>query len=409
MAMNFVHLPGPTVVPSISSSSLPVRTKGLPTLIHLVLDEQGSPAVAATFDVDGYSSEALAHEFVGREFRVHFQAVSNSHLSRLSLSQLVSLRSDSKWMNMSRRELFEEERSLVPSQDLFRMLDEKNARVAENRYFARLHELGYSITTVQSSYLQYCIVQPAEGDICHTYEIAGNGHSQSTLAGALRDKLILAAASILFDYQRAGSGHDVVFVRAVWKAAGMPVVNTHLSRPAHMVSILSDLERQLENPQPGRAYFVHLMLPHRPFVLGSDCQLNPMEEWVEDELLTPGLESRPPYAAYLQQSECSFKRVLSIVDTIRSTANGAEAIFFIHGDHGSRISHPMAEWGRHDHTPEMRSTLLAVKAPNALPGLSERPIKLQNAFHELFQQLADCIGRQGRQGEGLERLACERH
>lgn len=124
-----------------------------------------------------------------------------------------------------------------------------------------------------------------------------------------------------------------------------------------MVSRLG-LERFLEAeaglPPRGRYTFVHLLLPHSPHALRSDCS--------QGEGLTD----------LKQQTECTLRLVGRFLETLRGLGRLDESVVVIHGDHGS--GYGLRE-GRlvPDPTGDLRTLLLAKPVGSrgpmrALPG-----------------------------------------
>jgi hypothetical protein len=83
-----------------------------------------------------------------------------------------------------------------------------------------------------------------------------------------------------------------------------------------MESLLA-LEPRL--PGRGRYTFVHLLLPHNPYLLRSDCRP----------------ESTPGAADLRQQTECTLRLLVRFLETLRRLDRLDGAVVLVHGDHGS--------------------------------------------------------------------------
>jgi phosphoglycerol transferase MdoB-like AlkP superfamily enzyme len=77
-----------------------------------------------------------------------------------------------------------------------------------------------------------------------------------------------------------------------------------------------ELEPRL--PARGRYTLVHLLLPHMPYVLRSDCS--------REGTATTDLE---------QQSRCTLRLLVRFLDTLRRLDRLDGSILVVHGDHGS--------------------------------------------------------------------------
>jgi len=80
------------------------------------------------------------------------------------------------------------------------------------------------------------------------------------------------------------------------------------------------LEKEQDKSPFGRYEYIHLILPHFPSVLKSDCSYN------------PDLSSTSPG----EQSDCATKLILRFIDCLKSLDRYTNSIIIMHGDHGSR-------------------------------------------------------------------------
>jgi len=77
-------------------------------------------------------------------------------------------------------------------------------------------------------------------------------------------------------------------------------------------------------PSSGRYTYMHLMIPHDPYVLDADC--NPVD---------PATDTRHPYyEAYPAQYECAGKMILQLVDRLRELGRFDTSMIVIQSDHG---------------------------------------------------------------------------
>ena len=153
------------------------------------------------------------------------------------------------------------------------------------------------------------------------------------------------------------------------------------------------LDARFASPKPGETYFIHLLLPHFPFVLDRNCNINPPSKWrwplwaPESAIAGTALESI--YAAYGEQLQCTHSRTMRLIDAIMKSTVGSQTIFIIHGDHGARIHSKISHL---DHSKQSEpilmdglDTFFAVKAP----GLDTRINKQQELLPVRFRDILE--------------------
>jgi arylsulfatase A-like enzyme len=116
------------------------------------------------------------------------------------------------------------------------------------------------------------------------------------------------------------------------------------------------------------------MVPHQPYVLRSDCSLNPSpDQWKNNG--DPGLEQKNTifsreerYRLYFHQMKCVYRKLDTLFEQMRKSGIYDDSIIILHGDHGSRISRfeVRAKYLEHLSKRDLEdefSTLFAVKIP----------------------------------------------
>ncbi len=91
-------------------------------------------------------------------------------------------------------------------------------------------------------------------------------------------------------------------------------------------------------PRP-TLFFVHLLLPHFPYLYRADGSIRPRSEWAEDQA-----DGRLPDSAYLSRYNRYAEQVLFATSQMRSLLAALQSdhlldsmTIVVHGDHGSRI------------------------------------------------------------------------
>jgi hypothetical protein len=251
-----------------------------------------------------------------------------------------------------------------------------------NAYFSLLKRSGYRINVLQSMFIDYCSDLV---DLCTTY------HSQS-YAPVPSSPLSAGDKAILIERKMV----PTKVVQAVWRAylwlkdvgfdlpAVPPITELHTT-PMNGLAAIRRLQRDLTNLQPGQFYFAHILLPHKPYALRSDCSVVPISHWRQGLRGQPLIERQNAYAEQMLCTSRELAAVLTSVD--RSPAHG-NTIVIVHGDHGSRISDfdPTAgnigKFGD-DALVAGFSTLFAVRGPGIKAGYDNRHYSLAELLHEL--------------------------
>ncbi len=100
--------------------------------------------------------------------------------------------------------------------------------------------------------------------------------------------------------------------------------HTSAHSPAQLDQMLADEEAR---PGTGQYVFLHLMLPHSPYVLDCTCRytgLDPAWRFDQDDL-----------DAYMEQAACALRLVHTLVDRLRALGRYDDALIVLHADHGA--------------------------------------------------------------------------
>jgi hypothetical protein len=241
-----------------------------------------------------------------------------------------------------------------------------------------LKQQGYRINIVQSQFINYCSIEGrVVADECHTYDfgnVTAIGGEKTTVA--IRIGYLLASIQYKSDLYRLVSSR----------------LNDSLSvsvGPVSSVAAMRALEFSgslIKTAFRGNAYFIHLLLPHKPYSYAKDCTFkNISDAW-------PSPSQR--YAAYLSQVQCVNKRIGGLIELIDSTVGAENAIVIIHGDHGSRL------WRKEVQPMSWYGTLFAVRMPGLAGGINRQPAPI----HELFSAAINGQIQQKQIGLGKHQL-----
>ncbi|MFN3517359.1 MAG: hypothetical protein ACK4YM_09395 [Novosphingobium sp.] len=252
-------------------------------------------------------------------------------------------------------------------------------------YFEDLDRAGYRTSVSAPSFVDFCINQPLTR--CRNYNrshlaaMAGSG-----LAVTDRAKVLGLTMLELSDFTaRIAAAIDRLF------PASQTAPRRHVYNRAKLYSLtgLRELERfsaDLGTLRRGEVRFIHLLLPHDPYLLDGQCRILPEADWIDEH--GPATEAERD-AAYARQVRCvtngGLRRLLAALER---TEAGRAAIVVIHGDHGSRTIDSLPAAG--GPTPGQRalavthSAFFAIRVPGEAAAI--RPGRV--ALDELFGSLA---------------------
>ncbi len=365
-----------------SSSSLDARDGDkLPPVVHIILDGHiGIEGIPSELRGGSELQRLLKTFYLERGFRLFGRAYSSHFLTRHSISAVLNPGGPD-------------------SQGPLMHQGEDRWALAENRYFRKLAGSGYGIRVYQTEYLRYCGVQEIEFESCMTYSgsslrlIEGLG-----LSAAAKARLMLGGylsrSRIYFSAWRA---YDAI--RLFLIEAGLDVLprGNRRSTDFHSLGVLPVVQRvkgDILSLPNGRIFFVHLMLPHAPFFLTSDCRVRDISDWYSRKLYHKYLATagsrdfrEQAYRRYFEQIRCLYSVLGELFDSMRQAGMFQESTIVVHGDHGSRINlfDPVSEHARRLTSRDLKdsySTLYAIRSARIEPGYDTRSETIQNLFSE---------------------------
>ena len=249
-------------------------------------------------------------------------------------------------------------------------------------YFKMLKRAGYRINVLESGWIDYC---SALVDQCTTYHQQSFTPVATAPLNASQKAVLIVTKMVPKSLLEAVSKTSVALQHAGYDVS-TPVAARNLSPVAlNGLAALQRLQQDVADLEPGQLYFAHILLPHQPFELGSDCSVTPVGQWLEAE---PGYPMAARQNNYDQQVLCTLRAVERVVQAIDRSPAGRDAVVIVHGDHGSRIGdfRPMTETtGKFgdDALVAGYSTLFAVRAPAIRPGYDNRHFPVVDLFREL--------------------------
>jgi hypothetical protein len=359
--------------------------RDLPPIVYLVLDEHGGlSGLPREYPETAAMAATLERFYEAAGFRLYMNAFSQYYETLFSLSDILAIE---------------------PPTDFGDLHDtNKDHYVLEsNRLFAALAARGYRLRVYQSDYFDFCQTSRASIAGCKTYQRSNVVDIRKTGLGAMERTMVLLTtfASRSLTYQTL---YRLVYASAAQEApATPPTQRFRLGASPNFGAIpslqaIDEITASLSHNPRGVAYFAHLLIPHRTFLLDKDCEVSwPMERWhlgfeAIAERFNNHESRRAGYYAYIDQLTCLYKKLGALVETIDANPDLHDAVLIFQGDHGSRIAFRqdaafddpgLLLWEKLD----MFSALYAVRTPAIAPGIDRRELFLRDILTEVMAQL----------------------
>lgn len=319
----------------ISSNS---NNTSLPPYIHIILDGHiGIEGIPHVQDKDNQLANSLKNKYIQNGFRVYGRAYSQYSNTESSFGSFLTF-------NDGKIGLFEE-----------------------------LSVKGYHINVFQSSFLDLCKKnENISLKHCFTYNHYGLSYSLPLIISDTLTRLhiVVIYNRLIMPLMRTALG---------LRLPGMSVQVTEkpsMSRAAYDAFPVA--LKLLKNVKMGNAYFVHLLLPHAPFVFNKECSF--IRGRTE-------LESQNSYPFYLEQILCVQTLIDQILSNLDENSSAQKSTIIIHGDHGSRIAPTgmisvKEEAASHADRIQLFSTFFALRGPEYKTGYDRSPLSLRHLMNE---------------------------
>jgi hypothetical protein len=340
----------------------PATTAARPTLVHVILDEQWGIG-GLELEGDTATANFLTDFYVSRGFEVYPAAYSRFNRTIESIPNLLSLGQPPRLAPVDPKRQTARAFEAIP-------------------YFELLRAQGYTIRVFQNAYIDYCVARASPVASCETQpgnSVANIGYLEgSVLSRAwFAGRYFLNITSHLYrklhpdgeKWRRASAGGGFLALRHVREAIAT-------------------------GPNTGVAYFVHVLLPHRPLTLQADCGIlrDPRQRIgyeQPDRLSDDEWEETIELAG--QQIRCTHLAFARVLDALDESAGRQNAIVIVHGDHGGRIfqNRPTMESIRSLDDRQLAgrySTILAVRRPGVAAGVRAEPVPVQDFVWRIARQ-----------------------
>ncbi len=286
----------------------PIENTSTPLFLHIIIDENASHAAMAEIH-PALASSRLLQDYTDRGFTIFESTRATSGSTVRSLSATFG-------------------------GDVDRHRGQFSYSIVNAGYPGILREFGYDVTIVQSNFLELCDPEVAS---CHTYNRNISGRQMARFGTLNGGRLRIVVDVLRADYLSTKSVRGIALLHGL--GLGDMRGKVVFPRPVTMLGLLDDLDSHFGTRRDGKAYLIHLMLPHFPYVLDSECGLASRDRWVVLDLLSgqipPHLSAALIEETYAEQVLCTHARIMRVVDIV--SASNPDAIILIQGDHGLRL------------------------------------------------------------------------
>lgn len=327
------------------------KTADQPAIVHLVLDEfMGTRGLREVTGMSEAEVAAIESGLVGQGFRVYRNARSVSLLTKFSISNFLTGRNEA---------------GNITSKPPAPNLSGYRHYLKENRYFDALLAAGYSLHALYNTFLRLCPNQPMETVACRSFGLDKQG--------ALADRRSMSFRQSLNAYLLA-LGESLMDPRSVEGVSALTMTfgrNERIQAPetGHVLSsleLLGRLTAEIANAKRGQAYFAHLLVPHRPWILGPDCMI-------------ADAAARSEHEQYRDQLLCIMAGLDGFLEAIEANPELRDAVVLVQGDHGARMDKTEPDPNLdHDapHMLDVYNAFVAIRAPGFAPGVDDREVPL---------------------------------
>lgn len=323
----------------------PVKQE-LPPYIEIILDEHiGIDGLVRIENSDRKLSKKLINDYIGKGFRVYGQAYSRDYQTLSSFASFLNF---------------------YPLKQVKSYIGKKQGinSIITNKLFEEITKSGYQINVLQSTFLNLCVKNDNINlKTCRTYNHAAPVPYPYT-------KLTEKSAVIINNVFSFIPQNDffLKYKNKIWSMFKLPTSNTQglveASTATYVISFpeLMDLAKNVDQ---GNAYFVHLLMPHYPYVFDENCQY---------------IGNRgKKVSTYLKQVQCTHKMMDEFLRVLAKNPTAKNSIIVIHGDHGTRMPKPRDSKNysfTNENIIKTYNTFFVVKAPSYNAGYDQNQYPL---------------------------------
>jgi hypothetical protein len=300
-----------------------------PPVLHLILDGHiGIESLPAGMTGSATMKKQLRDFYAEQGFRLYGGAFSRNSFTRNAIPDLLNFG------------------TVTRDGELIRFGSDWDYFLQKSEYFRRMAAFGYRVHVYQSDVMDFCT---ADVTTCNVVRFKSmNWIADSDLPRSEKvDILLTVFSNRSIFYRKAAElynlARDELSARAGLHLSPVSIAPV-LYTPVSTLALAERLARDMPRFGAGDLVFAHLMIPHFPFALDTQCQQRGAPDtWF-------GKTRAEHYRLYLEQVVCA----MQVQSQIFARVNAGTYVV-VHGDHGARIlSNDNDQFG----------TLFAVRRPD---------------------------------------------
>lgn len=354
----------------------------LPIVIHIVFDELMSPEAMSLRGHAGKDVAAMMKDFSEKfKFRLYGRVYSRHYFTADSLGTMFNFDATSLKSTLSGTQ--------------------KTTKWA-NAYFDEMTKRGYEISVYQTAHLNFCahpnviVCEKSNSFNPVSPHVVYPEHNFFN-----RTKNLFT--TVLFAYK--DSILTWIIQYNLTRLIGLSPVRPHRFDVQAFPFWFEKISDEIIHAPRGTMIFAHILVPHAPYMLSSNCELNEQEHVPYDLGERFGFNEQTAsmhkelYEHYFVQVECVFKKLTTLLNKMEESDRFKDATIIIHGDHSSRISlsHYLESMSPEDFI-DNYPAFFATRGPGIEPGYDYRFVSLQELFAEYISPEPARRGENARDG-----------
>lgn len=357
-----------------------------PTVIHLLLDEHAAIAAFPSEVVSASEVAALRDVYIRNRFTVFERAYSADTRTYQALARFMNLADEAGEIHFARRETGPSEYILQEAATL--------EALAQSR----------PIDLTWGTYIAFDKVMAEMPNIARSERYDGFVGAQSIgkTHPNPKDRAIVAGAAVVRWMETSSRSNlvKIFLASALGPDIFISIDPATRTQPLVAMELLEDLIARVDCCVARGTYvFLHLLMPHHPYIFDRNCAPRPVSGWLNSFSTRPTTEPNTlqtraeRYRQHYAQALCLSQRIDQLVAALEHTPEMQDAVIILHADHGSRIA-LIADRGdtlpggytRYDYERDMRGGFMAVRLSGQREGgVVETPARIDKVLEVLVK------------------------